>query len=177
MPSDRYLLNFMRLKIVDRSPTQDGDLTETSKVTVINHVNLNHLKLAPNGTHGYTLIVEGVFPYNTGDGQMVIETLSNNESFELKEVTQCEPVEYSDAYTPTKYGIIFKEKIVISPVDHTCASLNIKLMKGDKEFSKLGQVAEGEEVKEGELQAHKPKYFRVDVLDNGKTIFSQTGYD
>lgn len=69
---------------------------------------------------------------------MVIETLSNNEAFQLTEVTQCEPVEYTDAYAPTKYGIIFKEKIVISPVDHTSASLNIKLLKGDKEFAKLG---------------------------------------
>lgn len=35
-PADRYLLNYMRIKIIDRSPSQDGDLTETSKVTVVN---------------------------------------------------------------------------------------------------------------------------------------------
>jgi hypothetical protein len=102
-------------------------------------------------------------PYNTSEGQLVIDTLSNKDSFALQEIVQCEPLEYQDAYVPTKYGIIFKEKIVISPTDHTSASINIKLLKGSEEFSAIADM--------------KPKYFRVDVLDNGKPIFSQTGYD
>jgi len=64
---------------------------------------------------------------------------------------------------PTKYGIIFKEKIVISPADHTSATMNIKMLKGADEFDKVADL--------------KPKYFRVDVLDNGKTIYSQNGYN
>lgn len=64
---------------------------------------------------------------------------------------------------PTKYGIIFKEKIVISPADHTSATMNIKMLKGPEEFEKVPNM--------------KPKYFRVDVLDNGKTIYSQKGYN
>lgn len=164
-PADRYLLDYMRLKIIDRSPVADSakDNTETEKVVVINQMNLSDLKLKPNGGHGYTLTVEGVLPYNTNEGQLVIDTLCNKEAFALQEIVQCEPVEYVDAYVPTKYGIIFKEKIVISPTDHTSASLNIKLLKGGEEFSKV--------------EGMQPKYFRVDVLDNGKPIFSQTGYD
>ena len=83
MPSDRFLLDYMRVKIIDKT---DNDLTETHKVSVINSMNLNNLKLKPNA-NGYSLIIEGVFPYNTNDGQMVIDTLSNSETFELKEVT------------------------------------------------------------------------------------------
>jgi hypothetical protein len=156
MAADRFLLDYMRVKIIDKL---EKDFTETLKVSVINSMNLNNLKL-PANANGYSMIIEGVFPYNTTEGQMTIDTLSNNETFELKEVTQCEPVEYNDAYHPTKYGIIFKEKIVISPVDHTSASFNIKLLKDGKEMASETDPS------------HKPKYFRVEVLDNGQPIFS-----
>lgn len=161
MPADRFLMNYMRLKIVQKSAE---DMTETGNVTIVNSMSLQDLKIVPKAE--YVITVEGVFPYNTADGQLVIETLSNNEAFELKEVQQCEPLEYSDAYVPTKYGVIFKEKLVISPSDHTCASMNIRLMKGDQEFSRLSASGES-----------KAKYFRVDVLDNGKLIHQQKGYD
>lgn len=68
-----------------------------------------------------------------------------------------------DTYVPTKYGIIFKEKIVISPVDHTSASLNIKMLQDGTEFDKV--------------EGMSPKYFRVDILDNGVPIYSQNGYN
>ena len=126
MPADRFLMNYMRLKIVEKNAE---DSTETSNVTIVNSMSLQDLKIAPMAE--YVLIVEGVFPYNTADGQLVIETLSDNEAFELKDVQQCEPLEYSDAYVPTKYGIIFKEKLVVSPTDHTCASVNVRLTKDD----------------------------------------------
>lgn len=39
-----------------------------------------------------------------------------------------EPLEYSDKYYPSKYGIIFKEKIFVGP-DHTPSAMNVKLKK------------------------------------------------
>ena len=162
-PADRYLINFMRLRIVDKSNDTEADRTEANKVVCLNSLTLRNLKLPHNGPQGYSLIVEGVMPYNTSEGQVVIDTLSNKEQFALHEVVHCEPVEYVDKYAPTKYGIIFQEKIIISPVDHTSATLNIKLLKDGQEFSKIEGMA--------------PKYFRVDVLDNGKPIYSQTGYN
>lgn len=152
-PNDRNLLNYMRVRIVDKKHSS-GDRTEAHKVTTINQMNLRNLQLKPNGDQGYSLIVEGSMPYNTTEGQLVIDTHSNQESFALTESVQCEPVEYSDAYHPFKYGIIFKEKVVISPVDHTSATMNIKLLKGGKEFENIEGMA--------------PKYFRVEILDNGK---------
>lgn len=149
----------MRLKIIDRS----SGVTETEKQVVVNQMNLSDIKLKPNGDAGYYLVIEGVMPYNTAEGQMIIDTLCNKESFALNEVTSCEPQEYLDAYVPTKYGIIFKEKILISPTDNTAAAINIKLLKGGNEFSNI--------------EGMTPKYFRVDILDNGKKIHSCTGYN
>ena len=163
MPADKYLLEYTRLKIVDRSPGNGTGKTETSKTVVVNQMTLSNLRLKSIGGAGYYLLVEGVTPYNTTEGQVVIETLCNKGDFNLAEVVQCEPLEYLDSYVPTKYGIIFKEKVVIGPVDHTGASINIKMQKNGQEFSKIADM--------------KPKYFRVDVLDNGKPIFSQYGYN
>jgi hypothetical protein len=164
-PADRYLLNHIRAKIIGRSPggADGSDLTEAHDVVCLNQMNLDDIKLKANGAGGYCLVVEGVMPYNTAEGQLVLDTLCNKEAFALHEVVQCEPVEYIDAYVPTKYGIIFQEKIVISPSDHTSAALNIKLLKSGQEFAQIEGMA--------------PKYFRVDILDNGKPIYSQTGYN
>lgn len=70
-PADRYLLNYMRIKIVDRSPVVEGsekDNTETDKVVVLNHMNLNDYKPKQNNNYGYAFTVEGVMPYNTNEG-------------------------------------------------------------------------------------------------------------
>ena len=99
------------------------------------------------------MILEGVMPYNSNEGQVVIDTLCNKEEFALTEVIQCEPLEYVDNYVPSKYGIIFKEKVVISPTDHTNATMNIRMLKNGEEFDGI--------------EGMKPKYFRVDILDNG----------
>lgn len=87
-PADRNLLNYMRVKIVDKSPGGAGqrDLTEAHSVVCLNQMNLADLKLKPNGPGGYSLIVEGVMPYNTAEGQLVIDTLCNSEAFGLTEV-------------------------------------------------------------------------------------------
>lgn len=75
------------------------------------------MTLNPNNNKGYSLIIEGVMPYNTTEGQLHIEVQTNKENFALEEVIHTEPVEYSDKYIPSKYGIIFKEKVFIGP-DH-----------------------------------------------------------
>jgi hypothetical protein len=62
--------------------------------------------------------------------------LTNKENFALEEVLHVEPLEYSDKYFPSKYGIIFKEKVYVGP-DHTSAAINIKLKKEGKEFDKI----------------------------------------
>lgn len=49
-PADRYLLNFMRMKILDKSPpaASPKNTTETSKPLIINQMSVHNLKLKPN---------------------------------------------------------------------------------------------------------------------------------
>ena len=44
MPADRFLMNFMRLKIVEKNAE---DATEASNVTIVNSMCLQDLKIAP----------------------------------------------------------------------------------------------------------------------------------
>ncbi len=69
-----------------------------------------------------------------------------------------EPFEYSDKYVPSKYGIIFKEKIFVGP-DNTSAAFNIRLRKDGKDLD------------------DKKRLFRLDVLDHGKVIYTQDGFN
>jgi len=71
----------------------------------------------PMNAEGYTLIIEGAMPYNTTDGTITLDMMTNEEGFELQEIVGCEPIEYTDSYVPSKYGIIFKEKIFTSPTE------------------------------------------------------------
>jgi hypothetical protein len=91
------------------------------------------LRLPPTD-QGYIIVIEGVMPYNTNEGQLVIDMATNQEGMDLVEIQSCEPLEYTDKYVPSKYGIIFKEKIIVQPIDHTAISLNIKLLKGGVDF-------------------------------------------
>ena len=81
-------------------------------------------------------MIEGVMPYNSAEGKMDIEVLTNKDNFVLEEIMHTEPLEYSDKYYPSKYGIIFKEKLMIGP-EHVNAAINIRLKKDGKEFDKL----------------------------------------
>ena len=55
---------------------------------------LENFTLAENNGKGYILIIEGVMPYNTTEGQLQIEVITNKENFALEEIQQVEPLEY-----------------------------------------------------------------------------------
>jgi hypothetical protein len=59
---------------------------------------------------------------------------------------------------PSKYGIIFKEKFFVGP-DNTSAALNIRLRKDGKDLE------------------DKKRLFRLDVLDQGRVIYTVDGYN
>jgi hypothetical protein len=125
-PNDKYLLDYLRIKIVDKTSTD-----KEGKIPYVMHTNyLENLTLAKSD-EPYVILIEGCMPYNTTEGQLVVDMNTNQESLELQEIIGCEPVEYTDKYIPSKYGIIFKEKVLISPLEHTMISLNVKLTKGD----------------------------------------------
>lgn len=120
---------------------------------------LENLVLQPNGGKGYTLIIEGVPSYNTNPegNQLHVEVISNRADFALEESQQVEPFEYVDKYTPSKYGIVFKEKLFVGP-DHTSAAFNIRLRRNGQDMS-------------------EKRLFKVEILDQSKVIYSQEGFN
>ena len=91
-PTDKYLQDYIRLKIVSKARIhQDGPPVN------LNACYFKDLHL-PATEEGYILIVEGIMPYNTAEGQLCIDLNTNQENLDLHELVGCEPVEYSDAY-------------------------------------------------------------------------------
>jgi hypothetical protein len=152
--SDKYLLDYLRLKIIDKANQN------TVPNISFNQSQLSNASLPPN-EEGYLLTIEGAMPYNTTEGQLQIEILSNEDSFDLTEIVGCEPVEYTDAYSPWKYGIIFKEKIFTSPHDHTNATINVRLMHHSESLNKSGTL----------------RYFKVQILDNDQVVLEKKGWN
>lgn len=70
IPNDKYLLKYMRLKIVDKEITAKKYNTQTEAQTMYNTMKLENLTFRPNGGKGYSLIIEGAPPYNTTEGQL-----------------------------------------------------------------------------------------------------------
>ena len=68
IPQDKYLLKYMRLKIVDKEITSKKYCTLTEGQTMYNTMKLENLTFRPNGGKGYSLIIEGAAPYNTMEG-------------------------------------------------------------------------------------------------------------
>ena len=152
--TDKYLIDYMRLKIIDKSGK------DNNKEVTFNSASLHNLSL-PVNEDGYLLLIEGAMPYNTTEGQIQLELLSNEETFELTEIIGCEPIEYQDAYVPFKYGIIFKEKIFTSPTEHTLAACNVRLLKNGASLDSHGLL----------------RQFKVQILDNDKCIFEKSGWN
>lgn len=153
--SDKYLANYMRLKIVDKN----SSLNQANDHLTFNNMNVQNLCL-PKNELGYLLVVEGNMPYNTLEGQIQIDVQSTADNFALDEVVSTEPIEWTDTYKPWKYGIIFKEKVVFHQADNIMASINLRLLKNGKDFP--------EEVR---------RAFRFEVLDNNKVIYSKKGWN
>jgi hypothetical protein len=153
--TDKYLTNYMRIKIIDKSMP----ISEYGAIRTFNNLNIQNLGLAKN-EQGYIFIVEGNMPYNTTEGTLTIDVQSTDQNFQMDEIVQTEPMEWTDTYKPWKYGVIFREKIVFHQADQIIASMNLRLLKDGKDLTKECRRA-----------------FTFEVLDNGKPIFSKKGWN
>ena len=68
----------------------------------------------------YNLLMEGITPYNIAEGHLEVEFITKSADVTFDLVENVEPVEYVDKYNPTKYGIIFKEKLFVAE-ECTCS--------------------------------------------------------
>jgi hypothetical protein len=128
IPNDKYLLKYMRLRVIDKAHTSKKYGTQTEGQRIYTVMKIENLVLQPNGGKGYSIQIAGIPPYNTATegNQLQLEMISNKPDLNLEEVQHVEPFEYMDKYAPSKYGIIFKEKMFVGP-DHTSAAFNIRL--------------------------------------------------
>jgi len=143
----------MRMQLINKS--QAGALLAENQRTFFTK-DTGIQKMEPGD---YTLLVEGAMPYPTTEGQLQIEALTDCESFELQEIQLCEPQEFSDSYQPSKYGIIFKEKIFVG--EPTCVSLHLRLKMDGQEFA----------------SQQMQKLFKLEVFDNEELVHKVEGYD
>lgn len=68
IPTDKHLLKYLRLKVIDKNDSNRKYPTQTEKELLLNCTRLENMLFAPNNGKGYSIIIEGVMPYNTGEG-------------------------------------------------------------------------------------------------------------
>lgn len=59
------------------------------------------------------LIIEGKIPYIANEGSIEVNIVSRKADLVVEQIENLEPVEYTDKYVPTKYGIIFRERLFV----------------------------------------------------------------
>lgn len=64
-PSDKYLQDYIRLKIVDKGKMSHQEAPPQN----LHSCNLDSLSLPPT-EEGYMLIIDGCMPYNTAEGSL-----------------------------------------------------------------------------------------------------------
>ena len=103
--------------------------------------------------------------------------ISSKDDLELERVEMMDPLIYSDAYVPYKYGIIFKEKLYVA--NETSSSFNIRITQKVKVQKPKQNSAESEnqevEFEEVEETIELLKNFKVDFFDSGELISSYQG--
>jgi len=68
IPSDKYLLRYLRMKIIDKNDSNRKYPTQTENELLLNTTRLENMIFTPNNGKGYSIIIEGVMPYNTNEG-------------------------------------------------------------------------------------------------------------
>jgi len=87
--------------VVDRNEERSYVLTNLIKI---------HLEAGKK----YLFIIEGTTPFVCQDGSFDLNLFCKNENFELQSMDLIDPVEYVDKYQPTKYGILFRERLFVN---------------------------------------------------------------
>ena len=130
------------------------------------------------------LIKKGTSPYNVPEGQLEVEYFVKSDELKFENLEFVEPLEYFDRYTPTKYGILFRQKLYLSEE----ANLSLVLRLGEFE-SQLGQAqpaqqkggapAKGKEVKEeiSEKEMSERRLVRLEIFRGPQLLVSNEGYN
>jgi len=128
----------------------------------------------------YIIIVEGKIPYTIPDGTFELEFLYRNNDFTLDPIDSLEPVEYIDKYIPTKYGIIFRERVFIATETQASFYLRLCNITGNIPVAQPTKGAKkGPEptvqLDESELPEHR--LIRFELLENDNVVSYTLGHN
>ena len=116
--NDLIMLKYLRLKITeltDKTYKSDEDF-QTGVVTFPLEKTYYATKSVPivlEPKKKYQVILEGRMSETINEGALEFDILFRNPDFTVDVVEQVEPLEYVDKYVPTKYGILFRERLFV----------------------------------------------------------------
>ena len=64
----------------------------------------------------YMIVIEGITSETINEGTLEFDILFKSPEFNLEQVDQVEPLEYFDKYAPSKYGVLFRERLFVRSI-------------------------------------------------------------
>lgn len=185
---DNSIFKSFRLKLIE-SPSDDSFMLNTLEGV---HKNLYETTYIVQGTQriqirknvSYYLLLEGLASYTFPEGAIEIEFLYNPDyTFLFEQQEQVEPLQYFDRFVPSKYGIIFREKLFVG--GNTFASFYLKL----GEVANLPQQTQQTEKKQGknpkqpevvdvqETELKERRLLKLELIKNEQVVLYNCGYN
>ena len=116
---DLVMLKYLRIKLIeltDKNYTSNEEFN-TGVVTFPLEKTYYVTKSVPielEANKRYMVVLEGRVSETINEGTLDFDLLYRNPEFALETVDQVEPLEYMDKYVPTKYGILFRERLFVT---------------------------------------------------------------
>ena len=73
----------------------------------------NYMRMQIKANTSYFLVLEGEIPYNLCEGILNVEFYTKSSDLHFENLEHVEPLVYIEKYLPTKYGILFREKLFV----------------------------------------------------------------
>ncbi len=117
--TDLVMLKYLRFKIIeltDKDYQSDEDFSSGVVVYPLERTfyAVKSVPIVLEAEKKYIVVLEGRASETINEGALEFDLLYRNPSFTLEQVEQVEPLEYSDKYVPTKYGILFRERLFVN---------------------------------------------------------------
>ncbi|EGR33436.1 hypothetical protein IMG5_052980 [Ichthyophthirius multifiliis] len=185
------LLKYMHLKLIENDQKNDSQMLNTiegvDKNLYENTLQIsNYMRIQIKAKTSYFLILEGELPHNVSEGNVQVEFYTKNNDIQFENYEHVEPLVYQEKYFPTKYGILFREKLYVQ--EDTLVSLRLKIGEvlgnnnniqqqsiDPKKKGKINNINEQTEIQERDLV--EKRLIKMELFENGKSIIYSNGYN
>ncbi len=128
----------------------------------------------------YLLLIEGKLPYVAQEGTLEMNILSKKPEIQLEPVENLDPQEFYDKYVPTKYGIIFRERLFVNNEVQGSAYIRLANIVGSTQAAPVPQkgkkpVDAGPQFEETELK--EQRLIKFELFRDDKLISFSFGYN